>query len=138
MTDRAGFRRACYGVTQVAGGTVLEFRLSGGTMPGFDQCLIDWRGRTVAVVRTVEADVLALAEPRQIEFIDGVREWGPLTFVDEPELTAVLAEQPEFQVLTPGELEGPFDPGAWPHVNAYDVKHWKPANLGEALFNYWD
>ncbi|WP_328606678.1 hypothetical protein OG943_43400 [Amycolatopsis sp. NBC_00345] len=138
MTDRTGFRRACYVVARSTGATVLEFRLSSGTMPGFDQCLVDWRGRAVAVVRTVEAAVLAIAEPRAIDFADGHMEWGPLTFVDVPELVVALAEQSEFQVLTPAELDGPFDPAAWPHVLASDVKYWRPGNLGEALFNYWD
>lgn len=138
MTDRAGFRRTCYVGARSTGATLLEFRLSSGAMPGFDQCLLDWRGRTVAVVRTVAAAVLAIAEPRVIDFALGHGEWGPLTFVDVPELVAALAEQSEFQVLTPAELDGPFDHAAWPHVTAYDVKYWKPANLGEALFNYWD
>lgn len=42
------------------------------------------------------------------------------------------------RVLTAAELSGPFEPEEWPHVFAVDVAYWRPANLGEALFDYWD
>jgi hypothetical protein len=53
-------------------------------------------------------------------------------------LVAILAEQPGFQVLTPADLNGPFNAEAWPHVLSPDIKYWQAANLGEAHFNYWD
>jgi hypothetical protein len=57
---------------------------------------------------------VAVAEPRAI---DGTAvEAGPLTFVEVPELVAVLAEFPAFRVLTPADLAGPFDERTWPRV----------------------
>ncbi|MGW3995582.1 hypothetical protein ACWEF6_19000 [Amycolatopsis sp. NPDC004772] len=79
---------------------------------------------------------MAVAEPRAI---DGTATtWGPLTFVDAPELVAVLAEFPAFRVLTPADLAGPFDADTWPGYAPEDLKYWAPADLGEVLFNYRD
>ena len=139
MADVRDFRRACYTAARRTGGEVVEFRLADGVTPNFHQGLIAYRDDTVAVACTRDAAVLALAEPRTINFGDGVGEWGPLTFVDAPELVAVLAALlPAWQVLTSSELSGPFDATAWPHVLPTDIKYRRPGNLGEALFNYWD
>jgi hypothetical protein len=139
MTDVRNFRRACYSAARSTGGKVIEFRLADGVAPNFHQGVIAYRDHTVAVVCARDSAVLALAEPRIIDFVDGVAESGPLTFVDAPELAAVLAPLlPGFQVLTPPELDGPFDAAAWPHLSSNDIKYWRPGTLGEALFNYWD
>jgi len=139
MTDVRNFRRACYSAASRTGGNVIEFRLAGDVTPNFHQALIAYRERTVAVACTRDSAVLALAEPRTIDFVDGVGESGPLTFVDAPELVAVLAALlPGAQVLTPSELNGPFDATTWPHISSTDITHWRPGTLGEALFNYWD
>lgn len=138
MTDVRDFRRACHAAARDTGGTVAGFRLAEGVAPNFHQGLIAYRNRTVAVVCTRDTAVLAVAEPRAIEFTSHVRESGPLTFVDAPELAAVLATMPGFQVLALSELSSPFDAAAWPGVLPRDVKYWRPRNLGEALFNYWD
>lgn len=118
---------------------MIEFRLAGDVTPNFHQGLVAYRERTIAVACTRDSAVLALAEPRVIDFVDGVRESGPLTFVDAPELVAVLAALlPGFQVLTSSELDGPFDATAWPRISSADITCWRPGTLGEALFNYWD
>ena len=139
MTDVRNFRRACYAAARHTGGKVFEFRLADGVTPNFHQGLIAYHDRTVAVACTRDSAVLALAEPRTIDFVRGTGEWGPLTFVDAPELMAALAALlPEYQVLTLSELNGPFDATAWPHISPDDIKYWRPDTLGEALFNYWD
>jgi hypothetical protein len=117
---------------------VVGFHLADDVTPNFHQGLIGYRDRTVAVVCARDAAVLAVAEPRTIEFVDGARESGPLTFVDVPDLAAALAEVPGFRVLIPAELNGPLDAAAWPELSPSDITYWQPASLGEALFNYWD
>ncbi len=83
--------------------------------------------------------MVALAEPRTIDFVDGVGESGSLTFVDAPGLVAVLAALlPGSQVLTPSELNSPFDATSRPHISSSDITYRRPGTLGEALFNYWD
>ncbi len=84
-----------------------------------------------------DSAVLAVAEPRTIEFGDGANGSGSLGFLDIPELVAVLAEQPGFVALTAADLDGPFDAAAWPGIDRADIDYWKPKTLGEALFDYW-
>ncbi|MGW6448603.1 hypothetical protein [Lentzea sp. NPDC055074] len=133
MTDVRDFRGACHEAARRTGGKVVEFRLADGVTPNFHQGLVDCGGRIVAVVCTRDSKVLAGAEPH------AVGESGPLTFVDAPELVAVLSELlPGVRVLTRFELDGPFDAAAWPHLSPNDATYWRPGTLGEALFNYWD
>lgn len=138
MTDVRVLRRACYAAARRTGGTVVEFRLASGVTPNFHQGLIVYCECTVAVACRRDSATLAVAEPRIIDSAGGGRDSGPLTFVDAPALVAALAELPGFQVLTPSELRGPFDATAWPDVESDDITYWRPRNLGEALFNYWD
>ncbi|MEV0361812.1 hypothetical protein [Nocardia fusca] len=138
MTDLRAFRRACYEAARRTGGRVVGLRPADGATPNFHLGLIAYRDHSVAVVSPRDSTVLAVAEPREIGWTSGVREAGPLTFVDAPELVAVLAEQPGFEVITAACLDSPFDAAAWPRIDPGDIEYWKPATLGEALFNYWD
>ncbi|MFI6521346.1 hypothetical protein ACIBF1_37735 [Spirillospora sp. NPDC050679] len=135
MVNVREFRKACYTAARRTSGRVVEFRLADGVTPNFHQGLIAYRDRTVAVVCIRDVAILAIAEPRTI---DGDRESGPLTFVDAPALADALAELPGFRTLPLPALNGPFHAANWPHVSADDIKYWRPNNLGEALFNYWD
>lgn len=139
MSDLRAFRRACYTAARSTGGKIIEFRHADGVTPNFHQGLIGYRDHTVAVVCARDSAVLTLAEPRIIDFVDGFAESGPLTFIDAPELMALLAMLlPGFQVLGPSELHSPFDAAGWPHLSSHDLAYWRPETLGEALFNYWD
>ena len=59
--------------------------------PNFHQGIIAYPEPAIAVVCVRDTTILALAEPRVIEFAP-TRESGPLTFVDAPGLAAELAE----------------------------------------------
>ena len=82
MTDAGSFRRTCHAAAHMTGGTVIEFRLADGVTPNFHQGLIAYDDRTVAVACTRDAAILAVVEPRAIDFADGARASGPLTYVD--------------------------------------------------------
>jgi len=41
-------------------------------------------------------------------------------------------------VLTKNDLDRPFRAADWPSMSSSDINYWKPATVGEALFNYWD
>ncbi|NGY57906.1 hypothetical protein G7043_03050 [Lentzea sp. NEAU-D13] len=139
MTDVHNFRRACYAAARRTGGKVLEFRLADDVIPNFHQGLIAYDERTLAVACTRDSAMLAIAEPRTIDFVGGTGESDPLTFADAPELLAALATLlPSSRVLILSELNGPFDATTWPHISPDDIKYWRPGTLGEALFNYWD
>lgn len=102
--------------------------------------LVDDGSRVVAVVAALELGVLAIAEPRALTGSTGAVDFGPLRFVEAPDLTAaVAAEAADFRVLTLDELEAPFDCVAgWPGLHPNGIRYWEPATVGEALFNYWD
>jgi hypothetical protein len=134
VTDRRMFRLACYELARRTGATVSEFRFAEGATPNFDQGIVTYRGRTVAVVRARDSALFAIAEPRVVDPA-GAGDAGPLTFVDEPVLAAAL---PDVRVLTKAELDAPFETTDWPDVLLSDIRYWKPATVGEALFNYWD
>lgn len=135
--DQRTFRRACYELARRSDGTVSEFRLAAGVGPNFDQGVITYRDRTVAVVWVRNSMLFAVAQPRVIDTI-GARETGPLTFVDEPDLVAILADLPGVRVLTKAELDSAFDATCWPDIAHSDIQYWRPSTVGEALFNYWD
>ncbi|WP_409182682.1 hypothetical protein F9C11_40910 [Amycolatopsis sp. VS8301801F10] len=136
MVEVREVRRLCYDFARRTGGTVADFRVPNGT-PNFWQAVVEYPDRTISVVAARDVPVLALARPRSFEFAPA-RESGPLEFADEPELSAVLAETAQFRVLTPTDLERPFVAEDWPHLTRSDLAYWKPATVGEALFNYWD
>jgi hypothetical protein len=135
--DVRDFRRLCHQAAVGTGGEVAGFRFAEGVTPNFHQGFIAYRERTVAVVCGRETAVLAVAEPR-VNGSDGVEDAGPLTFVDDPGLGAALAGLSGRRVLTAVELNGRFDETEWPGISAADIAYWRPATLGEALFNYWD
>lgn len=126
------FRALCHEIARRTGGTFAGFRRATGATPSFHQGLIAYPDRTVAVVCDRAEPLLAVAEPRDL---DGpVRDSGPLTFLEAP----ALDPAPGFRVLSKAELDSPFVPAEWPRLSARDVEYWRPATLGEALFNYWD
>lgn len=114
-----------------------EFRIANDVTPSFHQSIITYQDRSVSVVCDRNSPLLAIAEPRVTE-PDGSTEFGPLTFLDLAELAAALADAVEFRVLTKNDLDRPFRAADWPSMSASDINYWKPATVGEALFNYWD
>ncbi|MGW4214835.1 hypothetical protein ACWEIJ_43110 [Lentzea sp. NPDC004789] len=118
-----------------------EFRLARYDTPNFHQGVLTYRDRTVAVVGTRYYGRMTLAEPRVIDFAHGSVSTMPLTFLDEPDLVAVLtdlAAQTKYRIYSKAELDGPFDAAAWPEMSANDLRYWRPQTLGAALFNWWD
>ena len=138
MIDLRDFRTVCYRSAEQTGGRVVEFRVATGVTPNFHQGIVAYRDHRVAVVCTRERKFLAVAEPRVIELVDRSCDSGPLMFIDAPDLVSALGQWPGFRVLDAAELNGVFDPTAWPGSDPHDLRYWKPATLGEALFNYWD
>ncbi len=141
VTGVSEFRGLVYEFARRTGGDVAEFRLARYDTPNFHQGVLTYRDRTVAVVGTRYFGRLALAEPRVIEFGEGSVSARPLTFLDDPDLVAVLTElapRTGFRFFHLAELDGPLDPAAWPDMSANDIRYWRPQTLGAALFNWWD
>lgn len=136
MPEIRAFRTVCHAVARQTGGSLVEFPAGDGVTPSFHQGVIAYRDRTVAVVGDRVLPLFAVAEPRVRHGTNMPA--GPLTFLDVPDLTAALAAIPGLRVLTKADLAAGFTPADWPHVTAADVRYWRPATVGEALFNYWD
>jgi hypothetical protein len=138
MISLREFRRACHEAARRTGGQLVEFGIADCVTPNFHQGVLDYGGYRLSIVCTRDRaePVVAVAEPRAID--ETAVDAGSLTFVEAPELVAVLAEFPAFRVLTPADLAGPFDARTWPGYHPADLKYWAPADLGEVLFNYWD
>lgn len=63
----------------------------------------------------------------------------PVEFVDDEALMSVFAELSSyFRVWRKDELEQPFDPALWPHLDPDVVRHYRPRRVGDALFNHWE
>jgi hypothetical protein len=137
VPDVREFRAVCHAAARQTAGSLVEFRLATHTTPSFHQGVIAYRDETVAVVCDRSRPLLAIARPRLIEDVGGV-DAGPLTFLDVPELRRALETLTGHRVLTTAELDAPFEPADWPHLATGDVRYWRPATVGEALFNYWD
>jgi hypothetical protein len=136
VTEEKEFRRACYEAARRTRGQVAGF-VPCEACRNFDQGDIAYPHRTAAVLWTQEWD-----EGRRWEIL-GIAEapvrYGPITFVDEPGLLAVLGELlPEFRLYTRSELETPLDLSTSPWANDREARSWRPDNLGQALFNFWD
>ncbi|WIX97864.1 hypothetical protein QRX60_27680 [Amycolatopsis mongoliensis] len=102
MTSLREFRRVCREAARRTGGRIVEFRIADGVTSNFHQGVLGYVGHRLSIVCTSDRaePVVAVAEPR---VIDGTAvDAGPLTFVEAPELVAVLAEYPAFRGADPG------------------------------------
>ncbi|MEU9686003.1 hypothetical protein [Amycolatopsis japonica] len=133
------FRRACHEAARSTGGRALEFQRAVYPL-NFDQALVAYDDRAIVVLRQ-EWNLLAAAEhqPTGNEYFLSFVPYGRPSFIDEPELLMIVSQiLPGTKVFSRADLEGPLVLEEWPHMSPSDVKHWKPENLGEALFNDWD
>jgi hypothetical protein len=92
------------------GGSVIEFRIARGVTPNFHQGTVRYADRTLAVICDREQALFAVAEPREVDDVDGGADAAPLTFVDAPEPTAAPAEQSAVQIVTAADLVRPSIP----------------------------
>ncbi|WP_038522124.1 hypothetical protein [Amycolatopsis japonica] len=133
------FRRACHEAARSTGGRALEFQRAVYPL-NFDQALVAYDDRAIVVLRQ-EWNLLAAAEhqPTGNEYFLSFVPYGRPSFIDEPELLMIVSQiLPGTKVFSRADLEGPLVLEEWPYMSPSDVKHWKPENLGEALFNHWD
>ena len=124
---------ACHAAARRTSGTVGAAWQTAVT-PDFDAALLDYQHERVAVLRHALLDVVAFVE------VPGDQVEPPLAFIDRPRLAQILGET-GFQVLTAAELSQPIASADLSDLAAHEheqVRYWKPATVGELLFNYWD
>jgi hypothetical protein len=125
---------ACYHAARQTGGSVSETATPGVT-PNFYTITVEYPGHAVAVLKHRLLPLLAIAEPRP------AGDSGPITFIDQPDLATAIADTSGLEVLAQEQLGTPvsradltgLDPDEHQQIN-----YWKPATVGELLFNFWD
>ncbi|NDY89893.1 hypothetical protein [Ideonella livida] len=118
-------RRLAAWAAQALGGRLRQITPPGAT-PNFWTCQLDLPAGRVLLLVTEEG-AWALA---------GSAAPGALEFTWHEGLATFLAAQ-GVNLLTPAQLAGPVDPG-WPGCAAADLHYWRPTQLGQALFHWWD
>ncbi|MFC3895496.1 hypothetical protein ACFOWZ_28800 [Lentzea rhizosphaerae] len=89
----------------------------------------DQRG-TIAVLWAEMGDLALSRSPEPLP---------PVEFVDDVALMGVFAGlSSHYRVWRKDELERPFDPALWPHLDPDVVRHYRPQRVGDALFNHWE
>nr|WP_062338028.1 hypothetical protein [Herbidospora sakaeratensis] len=94
--------------------------------PNFHTAIMTCGDLTVGVLGHMHLPLIAVAEVSagDVVFIDG-----------RDDLREALQASGSFRLMTRSELETPIDST---DPSEPDIAYWKPATLGELLFNYWD
>ncbi|TKK90821.1 hypothetical protein FDA94_03385 [Herbidospora galbida] len=131
VTDARAFASACYEAARLVRGKVLEITPPVVT-PNFHTAVMKCGESTVGVLGRVHLPVVAIAEVPT----------GDVVFVDSPHgLEKALRASGTFRLLTRDELETPIgliDTSDLDAAERREIAYWKPAILGQLLFNYWD
>lgn len=128
----AGFRAACHAAARTTGARVLSGDAPGPGRNHYRALLALARGAGDRwLLLNAIHPLLAFARPR-----DDLR----YDFVDEPDLAAAFHGPCE---LVPAALlTAPLDlPAALPRLGATERRqadYWRPARLGDLIFNHWD
>ncbi|MFD0732160.1 hypothetical protein [Planotetraspora mira] len=112
-------------------GRVLEITPPGVT-PSFHTAVMKCGELTVGVLGHMHLPFIAIAEVPT----------GGVVFIDScNDLEEALRASGALRFLTRDELETPIgliDTSELDKAERSEIGSWKPANLGELLFNYWD
>lgn len=132
-TDVGAFTAVCHHAARAVGATVTGFTPAGVT-PSFHAAGIAHARHHVTVLRHVTVPFIAFARPLADGDIN-------LTFVEHPEFAAALAGLTDTRILTADQLQVPLsqaDLSALDRAEHDQIGYWKPATVGDVLFNYWD
>lgn len=133
QADLGAFTAVCHHAARAVGATVTGVTPAGVT-PSFHRADIADARQHVAVLRHAALPVIAFARP----LADG--DVTP-TFVDRPALAAAVTGLTDARVLTVAQLRTPLsqvDLSALDPAERDQIGYWKPATVGELLFNFWD
>ena len=134
LDDVHAFLTACHDAARRTCGTLIATRQPGVT-PSFHTVVIRYEDQDVAVLRHARLDLIALAhDPGSGSMLTG-------PFIDHFPLTETLSQTATCQILSAADLNSPLsdaDPSELSAAERKQIRYWKPATLGELLFNYWD
>lgn len=131
--DVRAFLTACHDAARRTGGTVTAIQQASVT-PDFDAVLLVYEHERVAALRHALVNLVAFVQ------VPGDRVAPPLEFIECSRLAQILGET-GFKLLSAAELRRPITSADLSDLTADEheqVRYWKPATVGELLFNYWD
>ena len=131
--DLRAFTAACHHAARALDATVTGITPAGVT-PNFHTVDITDAHDHIAVLRHTTLPFIAFARPHA----DGD---VTVTFVDQPDLAAILTTLTDVQALATKQLQtavSQVDLTALSPQERDQINYWKPTTLGELLFNFWD
>lgn len=132
--DARPFLTACHDAARRTGGTITTSQEPGVT-PNFHAVVIAYGHERLAVLRHALLPLAAFAQaPRDHVAL-------PPAFIDHPRLAQIIGESTGCPVLSTAELRQPLKPADLSQLTTAEheqIRYWKPATVGELLFNYWD
>ena len=134
LCDLREFRGHCFAVARDLGGRVCSFETSQHRAANFASAVLEFRSGRVAVLLNAHFPVIAFAEPLK----EGETK---LRFVDSPELGAQFRGFNIYTVSTVADLARALSEEMCQHLAPAErkqVDYWRPAFVGELIFNFWD
>lgn len=135
--DVSAFRTDCFAAARCAGGRVRQSdRGRDAVATNFTFEILDLSAGPVAVLLNLHFPVIALAVAPP-----GTGHGGPIKFVDHDVLAGLLSAAGNYDVLSRAELERALtqrDVQLLSPVEIEQVRYWKPARVGDVVFNFWD
>jgi hypothetical protein len=128
----SGFLGACHQVARQTDSTVVG-TVPAGVTPSFHTVVLSYDDARVAVLCHVGLPVVALAEPLSPGKF-------ALSFVDRGVLADAFTDVAAFRMMTVQELHTPtalVDLSELSGAEHDQINYWKPATLGDLLFNFW-
>jgi hypothetical protein len=110
-------------------------RFPEGVAANFAVAVVELPGRPIAVLLNSHFPVVGFANPPR------KGDTGPLRFVDCDGIAVILRASGEYEVLSHSELERAVSRMDLEHLSAAEIKqaeYWRPARVGDVIFNFWD
>jgi hypothetical protein len=135
-SDLKAFRSHCHQVAREVGAKVLHIQepFEGGRVCNYAMACLGFSDSTVAVLLNAAHPLVAFAK---------VPADGQVTFeyVDCPKLAVAFREQGEYTVASSEELNQPLLSdmcGDHTPTELRRVRYFRPARVGDVIFNFWD
>jgi hypothetical protein len=129
------FQSHCFAAARMLGGRVLQPAHRPDVVANFVSAVLELPDTTVAILLNLHFPVLGFARP-WLESID------ELKFVDcQPLADAFASIGAPYEVVSRSELEKPIrqkDLGPLAAIEMDQIRYWKPARVGDVVFNCWD
>lgn len=133
QADLDVFTAVCHHAARAIDATLTGVTPAGVT-PSFHAVDITHAQHHIAVLRHVTLPLIVFVRPRTSGDVT-------VTFIDQPDLAAAITNLTDAQILTAEQLRTPLsqvDLSALDPAEHDQIGYWKPATVGELLFNFWD